>query len=297
MNTLHLKAIVLTNELGSVSAAARALGKHQSQVSQWISDLEIDLGVTLFERTGNSLGLSCEGEVILPMIIHTVSQAEKLATCAQAMSAEEPVTLRLGVDNYIPQLALQPALASMLQDSALNLEVSAYDADSLMDMLQAQTLDIALLSESDVLHHCDLGYCRLGCYDEVLVCAAGHPLAQTDCVTTADLNHFRELIWTRENVTENIAGANKVSYSAAYGIFSELAVLVALLRNCAGFAVLPETMITEALTDGSLVVLTTDFEQQRIPRRVELLWQPALQMSEKGRRLIAALQLQHGFSG
>ncbi|MBF4254492.1 LysR family transcriptional regulator, partial [Vibrio anguillarum] len=43
MNLLHLKALLLAVETGSISAAARKLGKKQPQVSQWISDLEIDL--------------------------------------------------------------------------------------------------------------------------------------------------------------------------------------------------------------------------------------------------------------
>lgn len=295
MNTLHLKAIILTNELGSVSAAARALGKHQSQVSQWISDLEIDLGVAVFERTGNSLGLSSAGEELLPMIIHTVSQAEKLVACSKAIADDEPVTLRFGVDNYVPQVAVQQALASVLDDSTLNIEVLAHDADSLHEMLQNQTLDIALLSENDVFHHSGFGYCRLGSYAEVLVCGTGHPLAQLSCVTTDDLHRFRELIWTRQSVVKSTADLNNVSYGSSYGIFSELPVLLALLRQSVGFAILPEAMLAEDGMNDTLAILKTDFEQQKIARRVELLWQPGLQMTDRGSRLITALQQQHGF--
>ncbi len=44
MNIQHLKAFVLAAHLGSISAAAREMGKRQSQVSQWIADLEVDFG-------------------------------------------------------------------------------------------------------------------------------------------------------------------------------------------------------------------------------------------------------------
>ena len=37
--------------LGSFSAAARKLGKQQSTVSEAIANLEIDLGLTLFDRS------------------------------------------------------------------------------------------------------------------------------------------------------------------------------------------------------------------------------------------------------
>ncbi|MBF4312635.1 LysR family transcriptional regulator, partial [Vibrio anguillarum] len=66
MNLLHLKALLLAVETGSISAAARKLGKKQPQVSQWISDLEIDLGVSFFDRTGNKMSLSKDGERLLP---------------------------------------------------------------------------------------------------------------------------------------------------------------------------------------------------------------------------------------
>ena len=54
MNIQHLKAFVQAAHLGSISAAAREMGKRQSQVSQWIADLEVDFGVELFVRTDNS---------------------------------------------------------------------------------------------------------------------------------------------------------------------------------------------------------------------------------------------------
>jgi len=62
MNSLHLKALLLAIETSSISAAARKLGKKQPQVSQWIADLEIDLGVSFFDRTGNKMTLSRAGE-------------------------------------------------------------------------------------------------------------------------------------------------------------------------------------------------------------------------------------------
>lgn len=45
-----LIAFVEAASLGSFSAAARKLGKSQSTVSTAIAHLEIDLGLTLFDR-------------------------------------------------------------------------------------------------------------------------------------------------------------------------------------------------------------------------------------------------------
>ncbi len=51
----QLDAFVTTVTEGSFSAAARKLGKAQSRVSTAVANLEIDLGVTLFDRSGKVL--------------------------------------------------------------------------------------------------------------------------------------------------------------------------------------------------------------------------------------------------
>ena len=48
----QLKILLAAAETGSFSAAARKLGKAQSVVSTAIANLEIDLALTLFERSG-----------------------------------------------------------------------------------------------------------------------------------------------------------------------------------------------------------------------------------------------------
>ena len=50
-NLDQLNMFVTAAKLGSFSACARKLGKVQSAVSQGISNLEIDLDVTLFDRS------------------------------------------------------------------------------------------------------------------------------------------------------------------------------------------------------------------------------------------------------
>ncbi|MGL4777328.1 MAG: LysR family transcriptional regulator, partial [Aeromonas veronii] len=48
----QLRILLAAAETGSFSAAARKLGKAQSVVSSAIANLEIDLALTLFDRSG-----------------------------------------------------------------------------------------------------------------------------------------------------------------------------------------------------------------------------------------------------
>lgn len=52
MNLQQLETLLMVVNTGSFSAAARKLGKAQSAVSTAISDLEIDLDLQLFDRSG-----------------------------------------------------------------------------------------------------------------------------------------------------------------------------------------------------------------------------------------------------
>lgn len=75
----RLKVFVKVAELGSFTAAARALGVSQPAVSQNIAELEKTLNTTLFERTKGQVILSGQGRLMedyARQILHWYSVAE-----------------------------------------------------------------------------------------------------------------------------------------------------------------------------------------------------------------------------
>lgn len=102
MNIQRVKAFVLAAQLGSVSAAARQLSKRQPQVSQWIAELEVDLGVKLFERGANQVELSLAGEHLLPRAILALSQWDQFSSSAAHFSTYQKGVICLGVESHIP---------------------------------------------------------------------------------------------------------------------------------------------------------------------------------------------------
>ncbi len=62
-----------------------------------------------------------------------------------------------------------------------------------------------------------------------------------------------------------------------------------------GFAFLPIDMIKNELDSRQLLVLQTDFEQAEMIRRVELVWQQGLELTEQGKRLIESMKASHTF--
>ncbi|RWX56163.1 LysR family transcriptional regulator [Photobacterium chitinilyticum] len=297
MNSLHLKALLLAAEAGSISAAARKLGKKQPQVSQWISDLEIDLGVNFFDRTGNKTTLSKEGERLLPYLTHTMIQLDKFVQSAEMIAHGESTVVTIGIENYIPDLVFTQPLALTLDLPHLSVEVYREEKHQLTQDLNEGNVDIIIIHESDTLHHQHFEYCRLGHYKEVLVCSPNHPLATLPLVTTSDLSQYRELIWGETNSNSNSSKQHKDDnsdgFSPNYGIFSDIQPLVAMLKRNKGFAFLPAECVNTYIENDQLSALNCDFEPAGIDRRIELCWRNGLTLSQDGSQIVEAFKINH----
>ncbi|MDO6498823.1 LysR family transcriptional regulator [Photobacterium sanguinicancri] len=295
MNSLHLKALLLAIETGSISSAARKLGKKQPQVSQWVSDLEIDLGVTIFERTGNKTRLSKEGERLLPFLTHTMSQFDQFIQHAEMIAHNEPTVLTIGVESYIPEQAFTQPLALTLDLPHLCIEVYREEKHQLEADLTQGNADIIIINESDTLHHLHFEYCRLGLYKEVLACSPTHPLANLTSVTTNDLSQYRELIWGEAGRQQSALqdDDNNHGFSPQYSVFSDIQSLVAMLKHGKGFAFLPAECVNADIEQRQLIALHCDFEPNGIDRRIELCWRNGLTHSQHGAKVIDAFKNHH----
>jgi DNA-binding transcriptional LysR family regulator len=82
-----MEAFALTVDRGSLSAAARALGRSAASVTRAVASLEERLGVSLLRRTTRALKLTDAGERYLAVsrrVLAELADAEKVATSALA---------------------------------------------------------------------------------------------------------------------------------------------------------------------------------------------------------------------
>ncbi|GFD86160.1 hypothetical protein KUL150_22190 [Alteromonas sp. KUL150] len=115
MNLQQLETLLTVVNTGSFSAAARKLGKAQSAVSTAISDLEIDLDLLLFDRSGRYPVLTEAGVRILQQAKLVHMQCNQLKELAVDLAAGTETCLRLAVDDegQLPWLA--PILAELAE--------------------------------------------------------------------------------------------------------------------------------------------------------------------------------------
>src|SRR5882762_9191305 len=83
----QLRAFITAVDEGSFSAAARKLNRAQSAISDMVSNLEDQIGVVLFDRSGRYPKLTPAGTVILSDARGIVANIEFMKARAKGMAA------------------------------------------------------------------------------------------------------------------------------------------------------------------------------------------------------------------
>lgn len=121
---------------GTFRAAALHLGLAPSRVSQAVSDLEKDLGVTLLYRSTRQLSLTHEGRVLHERASVMLSAAESGLDAINPMSKEPTGALRVTAPAFITQTALMDTFAAFAKTYPgvrLTLDFSDHPRDLIKD--------------------------------------------------------------------------------------------------------------------------------------------------------------------
>ena len=145
MTLTQLNAFVLVARLGSVTAAANALGVSEPAVSQALSALRLHLGDPLVSRGPNGMTLTTGGSKLLATASQiVVLGAEAHAAVRAAQGA--PQQLRVVATSTIAEFVVSPLMEAFTRRFAGSVEVSAgVAATNEMGVLVANRLaDIAI---------------------------------------------------------------------------------------------------------------------------------------------------------
>lgn len=145
MNLRQLETYLWVAKLGSFSKTAEKLYTTQPAISSRISALEDELQVVLFERDAGSVRLTASGRSLLPMAEEALGAVEEMRERAGA-PAEVSGLLRLGVSETIVQSWLPELLAQLRADyPALDVEITVDVTANLRNELVEHALDLAFL--------------------------------------------------------------------------------------------------------------------------------------------------------
>lgn len=198
LNTSRLRILREIASRGSISAAAQALWLTPSAVSQQMSALERELGVSLLERSARSVRLTDAGTRL-------VTHAEKiLADCEAAVADLESLgddvsgTLRVSAFSTAAQALLLPALEALSRRyPSLTVLATDLEPHEAMPALKSGHLDLVISHEYNLLppYH-DPGIERHDLMTERMLLAlpSAHPLADAPSLRLADFANERWIV-------------------------------------------------------------------------------------------------------
>lgn len=141
-NWTLIRSFLAALDHGSLMAAARTLGTTQPTVGRHIAELETQLGVVLFERTGRGLVPSVHAQRLAPAARHMASAADQVARQARGAQSEVQGSVRISASQPVACVLLPPVLLQMrLALPAIQVELVSSNAVS--NLLQREA-DIAL---------------------------------------------------------------------------------------------------------------------------------------------------------
>lgn len=284
-------AYVAVIECGSLTAAARRLGRSLQAVSRLLADLEQELGVQLVARTTRSCRATPAGERFYARI-RTVLADLDLARSEVASAEEVDGSLRIGAPNLFGVRHLVPALAAfMARYPALNVELLL--SDQLVDP-QAAGLDVVLRfgqpADSSLRQH------RLGTVRRVLYGAPGYFALHGRPQHPRDLRRHQCIVRGGVKGAETWrfhgkSGALSVRVNGRFRSDSIAACCEAAIQGVGvGRGLLYQ--VREAVDQGRLEVVLPDWAQPQIP--YHLLWPATTRLPARTRTLIDFLSARLG---
>ena len=194
LSTDALIAFVLAAEQGSFSAAARSLGKRQSTISETIANLEIDLGVSLFERSERQPRLTAAGQRLLPFARQALASQDSLQAQAKLLAGGQEARLTIVLSDTFHTGDFDRMLGSFAERFPLvELECLVGEQDDVLALVRGGRAHLGMLIAQPA-YSADLAHQQLSRPAQTaLYVAPGHPLAQLATVDEASLRQAREL--------------------------------------------------------------------------------------------------------
>ena len=137
-----IRAFLAALDHGSLMAAARVLGIHQPTVGRQIADLEQQLGLTLFERTGRGLLPTADATRLAIAARAMAGSADQLACQARGAGASVRGAVRLSASQPVACVLLPPVLAQLRQRLP-DIQIELVVSNGLSNLLQREA-DIAV---------------------------------------------------------------------------------------------------------------------------------------------------------
>jgi DNA-binding transcriptional LysR family regulator len=203
MELRHLRYFIAVAEEENVTRAAQRLRVSQPPLSRQIHDLEDELGVALFDRTGKSLKLNAAGKVFLVEARAVLDRADEAMRTIHALSEHHEQTLNVG---YAPSLSVQilPQLLRIFEQAQPSVRVQLHDlsTDEMWQGLRDGSLQAALLALPRHSKRDGISCFPMQSHPVCVAMPAHHPLAKKRKVSLTELHEHKLIGYSRHGYVE-----------------------------------------------------------------------------------------------
>ncbi|MFC4498113.1 MULTISPECIES: LysR family transcriptional regulator [Streptomyces] len=150
MDIRQLRAVVTVAEVGSVTRAAELLHLVQPAVTRQIRTLEQELGVDLFERTGQGMRPTQAGAVMVERARRALNELERARAEVQPAPGEVTGIVTVGLLESTSDLLAEPLVTTLARDRpGIELRLMTAYSGHLQRWLDDGDLDLTLLYNLD----------------------------------------------------------------------------------------------------------------------------------------------------
>jgi DNA-binding transcriptional LysR family regulator len=253
MNLSHIEAFCSVAELGSVSEAARQLGCNRTRLSMAIKALEKELGIELFQRSGNHLSLSEAGKAIFKDCESMLVTAARIRQTCSQVSGEFNAEIWLARDDSLPDELWQD-LAHKLNDKfpATSFNMMLASSGDLANLVETKQVDFAFGVDYERQDDPRVNYHPIGKIRMMSVCNREHPLSRKRRVSDEDLRNAMQASMAYLNEKDN---PELQPFSLKYIGFSSFDYMLNTILQQEAWGVLPEPLIRHLLRAETLSVI------------------------------------------
>lgn len=188
LERIHLTVIQQVEKQGSLTAAARVLHVTQSALSHSMKKLEQQLGIPIWRREGRSLQLTQAGQYLLTVANRVLPQLDLAEERLRLFAQGEQGSLRIGMECH-PCYQWLLKIVSPYLTTWPHVDVDVKQKFQFGGLGALFGYEIDLLVTPDPLFKPGLRFEPVFDYEQVLVVAKHHKLANADYVQPQHITH------------------------------------------------------------------------------------------------------------
>lgn len=207
---------------GSVSNAARRMGRSQPAVSQQIQSLENEMGTALFSRRGSKIQLTPDGQLLFEMALPLIEQLEHLDEqfhYRRREVEEGRIEVAAGTSTILYFL---PEHVRAFRRAHPKIELRLHNVTGLegLERLRSGLVDFAVGPLMTVPP--DIEFHPIVSYDPVVITCLGHPLAQQKKLTLEEICRYPLILPPRNLSTWPMVDSTFKNHGLSYQVAMEV---------------------------------------------------------------------------